>query len=185
MERYYPLTLAFKTALKAVLYEVEYVHGKRILNAMQTQRWVWFLIEGLIREIYVDSESLTEHTNWFWFPNSCVYTDPGLFSQEPSESAIEIVEDCRLVCISYRDWVGLRSNFSEVDYLTEKIRSSYSRIKYHHVLEKSYLTTEARYLKHEMALQHLFARAMLKHVAEYMGMAPDTLGKLRKKFSGR
>lgn len=185
MERYYQLSLEFKNALKLVLYEVEHPRGRRILNAMQVQRNMWFLLSGLIREVYLDQENFREYTSWFWFPNSCVCTEPGLFSQEASESAVEVIEDSRLISISYQDWDMLKARFPEVSLLSEKIRSSYGRLKQHHNQEKAYLSAEERYLKHEQTLKYLFARAMLKHIAEFMSMAPDTLSKLRKNLSGR
>lgn len=183
LERYFVLGDRFKRLLRTTLFEIEYKKGSRILSAGSKQKIVWFMLEGLAREIRVDEETFEEQTLWFWFELDFLYTTPGFFSREESETAIELLEDCKMVFISYENWSRLKSLFKETEPTTENVRGEYDRLRKLHAEDIKNLGTVDRYLKHEAILKKLFARTKLGFIAEFMGMAPDTLGKLRKKYS--
>lgn len=182
VEKFLPISTASKLAMRPMLMEAAYLKGSRILNFKQTQTWVWFLLEGLVREIRVNDQTFEEHTNWLWQPNNFIYADPGFFSQEPSERTFEILQDSRVVGLSYINWSLLKGQHVLVEPLTERIRSSYSRIRQHHADELLTHSTDDRYLGHQKELDALFMGAKVKYIAEYMGMTADTLGRLRKKY---
>jgi len=176
------LSISFKNMLKSKLFEKHYFKGRRILNFRETQSIVWFMIEGLAREIKVDKDSLEETTSWFWLPNSFIYTTPGFFSRTPSQCIIEVLQDCKMLCISYEDWIEFKRLFKEAEDISENIRERYGELRQLHAYELKSMSTIARYQKNRSILQTLFNSVKLKYVAEYMGMTPDTLGKLRKKY---
>lgn len=183
MEQFFQLSPKFKLDLKGRLLETTYKKGARILNAGSKQQMVWFMLEGLAREIRVNSETFEEKTIWFWSGLSFLYTTPGFFNREASESTIELMEDCHVVMISYDDWAELKHNFEETEMVTEKIRGEYDHIRQHHADDIKNLSTDERYLKHEALIQDLLGRTQIRYIAEFMGMAADTLGRLRKKYA--
>jgi hypothetical protein len=185
LETFMALSFRLKIALKEVLYETIYEKDARILNFGDTQRMVWFLLEGLFREVRMNRTTLKEKTSWFWPVRNFIYTDPGFFSQQPSERAIEAVERSKAVFISYLDWSALKAGFEEVELITEIIRGGYNKIRIEHVEDMKLLNIDERYLDKEETLDYLFPRAQLNHISDYMGMAPDTLGRLRTKYYGR
>lgn len=185
MERVMVLSFPFKMALKKVLFETEYDRGARVLNFGETQGKVWFLLSGLFREIRMNRQALKEKTSWFWPAMNFVYTDPGFFSQQPSSRAIEVEEESRAVLISYQDWSDLKETFRETDKVTELIRGSYNQFRMEHMEDMKSLTVDERYLDKEEILDYLFPRTQLNYIADYMGMAADTLGRLRSKYLGR
>ncbi|RZJ76921.1 MAG: hypothetical protein EOO45_00445 [Flavobacterium sp.] len=183
MEGFMTLSIKFKMSLKCVLKETNFRKDKRILNISQTQHVVWFLLSGLAREFREDAGSLMEKTSWFWLEEGFLWTDPGFCGQEASEKGIQVLEDSRVVLISFADWKLLRENFVEAELFTEKLRSHYARLRQHHLEDMKYLKTVQLYLNNRVLLDVLFKRVKLQLIAEYMGMAPDTLGKLRKRLS--
>ena len=185
LESFMVLSFKLKIALKEVLYETIYEKEARILNFGDTQRIVWFLLQGLLREIRMNRTTLKEKTSWFWPVKNFIYTDPGFFSQQPSERAIEVVERSKAVFISYLDWSALKAAFEEVELITEMIRGGYNKMRIEHVEDMKSLSIEERYLDKEETLDYLFPRTQLNHIADYMGMAADTLGRLRTKYYGR
>jgi len=185
LETFMILGFRVKIALKEVLYETTYEKDARILNFGDTQQVVWFLMEGLLREIRMNHKTLKEMTSWFWPPRSFCYTNPGFFGQQVSERAIEASQGCKVILISYLDWSVLKSAFEEIEVLTEMIRGMYNKMRMEHVEDMKLLSIEERYLDKEEILDYLFPRAQLNHIADYMGMAPDTLGRLRSKYYGR
>jgi hypothetical protein len=185
LETFMALSFSVKMALKEVLYETTYEKDARILNFGDTQQVVWFLMEGLLREIRMNQKTLKEKTSWFWPAGNFSYTDPGFFSQQPSERAIEASQACKVIFIRYPDWSALKSELEEIEVLTEMIRGMYNKMKMEHVEDMKLLSIQERYLDKEEILDYLFPRTQLNYIADYMGMAADTLGRLRSKYYGR
>jgi hypothetical protein len=185
LETFMALSFSVKMALKEVLYERTYEKDARILNFGDTQQVVWFLMEGLLREIRMNQKTLKEKTSWFWPAGNFSYTDPGFFSQQPSERAIEASQPCKVIFISYPDWSALKSELEEIEVITEMIRGMYNKMKIEHVEDMKLLSIQERYLDKEEILDCLFPRTQLNYIADYMGMAADTLGRLRAKYYGR
>ncbi|MBB2147339.1 cyclic nucleotide-binding domain-containing protein [Pedobacter gandavensis] len=182
LETYFVLNHMFKSTLRSRLQETAYKKGSRILNFHEKQQIVWFMLEGLAREIRVNTETFEEKTMWFWSEMSFLYTTPGFFSQQPSECTIEILKDCRMVLMSYKDWTLLKDEFKETEIVTEKIRGTYDKLRQEHIDDIKNLNTVDRYLKHKQSLLQLLGVTKLKFVAEYMSMSADRLGRLRKKY---
>lgn len=185
IETFMALSFKFKLSLKGVLYETVYEKEARVLNFGETQGLVWFLLDGLFREIRINKTTLKKNTSWFWLVNDFCYTDPGFFSQQPSYRAIEAIERSRVVLISYPDWSALKDNFKEMEIITEMIRGAYHKQRMEHMEDMKLLSVDERYLDREEALDYLFPRTQLNYIADFMGMAPDTLGRLRNKYLGR
>lgn len=182
LETYFVLNHMFKTMLRSRLQETAYKKGSRILNFHEKQRIVWFMLEGLAREIRINAETFEEKTMWFWSEMSFLYTTPGFFSQQPSECTIEVLVDCKMVLMSYQDWTALKEEFKETELITEKIRSAYDKQRQEHIDDLKNLNTIDRYLKHKPSILQLLRTTKLKYIAEYLNMSSDRLGKLRKKL---
>jgi hypothetical protein len=184
MESLVPLSFRFKLALRKVLQETGYERGAQVLNFGDRQLVIWFLLSGLLREVRMRKSTLREYTSWFFLPDSFVYSDPGFFSQQPSTRGVEAAVTSGAVLISYADWSALKAAFGEMELLTERIRAAFSQRRLEHMEDMNTLSVQERYLDNQDMLNYLFPRTQLTHIAEFMGMAPDTLGRLRSKYYG-
>ncbi|NQX38435.1 cAMP-binding domain of CRP or a regulatory subunit of cAMP-dependent protein kinases [Pedobacter steynii] len=182
MELFMVLSTRFKTLLRPMLFEMVYHKGARILNFRQRQEMVWFMLDGLAREIRVNEWSFKERTIWFWFPFSFVYTTPGFFSQQPSQSTIELLKDCRMIMVSYDNWQRLKRMFGDTEKVTEMIRDTDARLKMGHQERINNMNTEERYVENKDLLDKLFCLTKRQYIAEFMGMSLDRLSKLRTKY---
>lgn len=182
MELFMRLSTRFKGILRPMLFEAVYCKGARILNFRQQQEMVWFMLDGLAREIRVNERSYEERTIWFWLPFTFVYTTPGFFSQQPSVSTIELLKDCRMVMISYDNWQKLKRLFKEGEQVTEMIRDVDVKLRSVHEEQIRTMTTEDRYRENLDLMDRLFGLTKRKFIAEFMGMSVDRIGKLRKRF---
>lgn len=182
LEAFMVLSFELKSALRLVLYEITYQKDLTILNYGDIQEMVWFLMDGLFREVRLNRYTLKGVTSWFWKKGEFSYTDPGFFSKGPSHRAIEVLQRSKVVLIYHEDWTVLRDGFKEVERITEIIRAEYSKRRIEHLLDMKNLSIEERYLDNEEMLDYLFPRTQLNYIADYMGMASDTLGRLRNKY---
>ncbi|WP_256006818.1 Crp/Fnr family transcriptional regulator [Pedobacter deserti] len=180
IERFFEVNSNFRISLRSALIEVEYAKGVRVLNYQQTQHRIWFLLKGLAREVQVDEMTLAEYTSWFWQEGTLVCVEPGFFSQEPSDKAIEILEDSVLVFLDYQDWLRLKHEFPDIEQTVERLRSFYARGRQRFVVELLKRSAEERYQEHKRELEALFLKTKVKYIAEYLGVTPDTLSRLRK-----
>lgn len=180
LNTYLPLSPVCQEKLQSVLSEITYKKGSHILSAGAKQQYAWFSIDGLMQEIAVDQESFSTKTTWFWFGFAFIYAVPGFFDRGPSQVTINVVKDSRVAMISYEDWNGLKNECPEIETLTEKLRTEYQLMRRQHSIDRSSLSTAERYLKYESRINLLFQYIKLKHIAEYLGMSTDTLGKLRR-----
>lgn len=181
METFLILNGTLKKALREVLFEVTIKKGTYILTAGAKQPYLWFILDGLLREMVVDPYSLEAQTSWFWFKSEFVYAMPGFFDQAPVTVSMEVVRDTKLILLSYEHCRNLRSRFDQADLLLESIRSRHGVGRKNHLKEIHTTDTVSRYLKYEKQLSVLFQHVKLKYIAEYMGMSIDTLGKLHRK----
>jgi|GEM_PF-4197250 hypothetical protein len=181
MEMTMPISAGFKLLIRPLLVETEYKKGARILNFNEVPELVWFMLSGLAREIRVNAQTYAESTVWFWTDRSFLYTNPGFFSHEPSRTTIEILQDCRVVFISYGDWIRLKENVEDAESTIKKIRGADDMKRFIHADHLQNLDTTQRYLDEQDTLNRIFQYTKLQYIAEYLGMSVDRLGKLRKR----
>ncbi len=182
IENFVTVTDHFVNELRSEISEVTYKKGIHILNAGAKQPALWFILDGLLQEISVDTDTFAEETSWFWFKSNLVYAMPGFFDQEPSQVTIKVVKEARVAFLSYNSWRVLKKDFEESSQLIELVRSCYETGRKLHLKDINELSTTERYLKTEDKIDQLFPHIQLKYIAEYMGMSTDTLGKLRRKM---
>ncbi|SER90837.1 Crp/Fnr family transcriptional regulator [Pedobacter rhizosphaerae] len=156
METFLILSGALNTALREILLEVTLKKGTYILTAGSKQPHLWFILEGLLREITVDRYTQQTHTSWFWFNNSFVYAMPGFFDQAHSSVSIEVVKDTKVLLLSYPQCWELRTRFEQADLLFESIRSRYGLARKNHLKKILSIDTLSRYLAHQKQLNILF-----------------------------
>lgn len=180
MRHFLQLNAGFIRKLKTVLYEVNYKKDHKLLINKERQEIVWFLIDGVVKETNVDTQSDKKTTVWFWFAKSFIYVTPGFFDREPSQSIVTAGYNCRVIFISYEDWKALKDTFDTTDTVTEKIRGAYNVLRREHASNISTLSITERYIKYKDKLNLLFPHFSLKDIAEYMGMSADRLSGLRK-----
>lgn len=180
-ERYYPqISSGFKIKVQEKLYEVTYKKGTRVLSYKQIQESGLFIYHGSAIELFVDPFTLEETTTNFWFERDFPYTTPGLFSREPSQSYIMLLEDTHFVGIPFGDFTMLKNEFPDVELLTENIRSHYDKLRLQYLADFRYPAYE-RVKKLEKLYPDIYKRLEIQHIAQYLKINVKTLSRLRKK----
>lgn len=182
-ERYYPqVTSGFKVKIQEKLYEVKYKKGTRVLNYKQIQDSGLFIYKGSAMELSVDHLTLEETASGFWFEKDFPYTTPGLFSREPSQSYIILLEDTHFVGIPFADFTALKTEFPDVELLTENIRSHYDKLRLEYILDFGYPAIQ-RVKKLENLHPDIYNRVEIQHIAQYHKISVKTLSRLRSRKS--
>ncbi|KIO77519.1 hypothetical protein TH53_08740 [Pedobacter lusitanus] len=178
LEKLMPLSLLFKKTLMDMVFEEHLKKGTRILYQREIQKRLWFIVEGSAREYKEDQHpGLQEQTVWFWFNGDLLYTIPGFFSQNPSTSTIELLEDTHLIYLEIEDYLRLEK---ETAFLFGKIRDHYESLRQEYNTNKLHLSGKDKYLELFNAHPALFNNAKQKDIAYFLGINPNSLSRLRR-----
>lgn len=174
---YTDLSGADWSQIDVCLVRQEIAKGTLILAEGKVCRYLYFLEIGLLRFfILKDGNEITK----YFTDVPYVFTSQKSFaSQQPARESIETLEDSILWRMTYEDayrlleisaWsTFIRKLIQEVQTYTEEILEA---------LQTE--TAENRYRAMLTAQPSLVQRVPLKHVASYLGIAPQSLSRIRK-----
>ncbi|MFK7933092.1 MAG: Crp/Fnr family transcriptional regulator [Saprospiraceae bacterium] len=153
--------------------------GEYVLQANKICRHVWFLESGLLH-YFIEKDGLPA-TKFFTIAPYCFTSQRSFNQQIPAKESIAAIEDSRVWAIKRDDvnalfalpcWASfVRGLTQEVQFFTEQILE-----------ELQNKTAEERYCKMLAAGDPLLQRIPLKILASYLGIAPQSLSRIRKKL---
>lgn len=158
----------------------EIEEGHLLLEEGKLCRHVHFLEDGLLRYfVWRDGKDITK----FFTTAPYCFTSQRSFTQEiPARENIETLAPCTLwsldrdvayQLLQYTSWnTFVRCLTQEVQFFTEQILE-----------EIQQETAEQRYRKMLLTGDPLLQQVPLKHLASYLGIAPQSLSRIRKKIS--
>jgi len=177
--QYAPLTIHDWKQIEPCLKRRVIQPGELLLKEGQVCRNLWFLESGFLR--YFVLKGADDVTKFFTNPPYCFTSQRSFNEQIPSRENIEALEESVIWEMSRADTYRLRElkNWAlfarkltqEVQFFTEEILE-----------ELQYETAENRYRKMLETGSPLLQKVPLKHLASYLGIAPQSLSRIRKKI---
>ncbi len=157
----------------------QYKKGKALLKEGQICNKLYFLEEGFLRfYIYNNKKSVTK---FFTEAPYCFTSQRSFSNYIPSKENIEVLENSTIWEMNKSDAFDLlaipkwsefiRKLIQEVQFYTEQILE-----------EAQNSTAEERYVKMIEENSSIIAKASSKHIASYLGIAPQSLSRIRKKY---
>jgi len=155
--------------------------GAVILEEGKVCRHLYFLESGLLRFfVWRDGRDISK---FFTLPPYCLTSQRSFNQQEPAKENIETLEDSVLYKMKRADVLSLieqnlrwnqfaRKLTQEVQFFTEQIYEDLQN-----------LTAEERYKKLIETGSPLVNRVPLKHLASFLGIAPQSISRIRKKIT--
>ena len=166
--------------LLPLLTRKEVAAGEHILQQGQICQQIAFVEHGLIRLYYLHEGK--EVTTSFYLENSVTCSYSSLITQSASDLAIQALEPCQLMLLSYDSLLKL--------YEKENYWQQMGRL----AAEKEFMILENynRFLRDQTATEryqfiltnqpNLLQRVPLHYLATYLQIAPETLSRIRKKI---
>ncbi|HAS42564.1 MAG TPA: Crp/Fnr family transcriptional regulator [Microscillaceae bacterium] len=176
-----PLKEADWEIIKEVSEEQIFEAGTMILEAGKVCRYLYYLNDGLLRYFdWIDGE---EKTKFFTFPDQLFTSQQSFPSQVPTQENIQALEKSQVLAI----------HFDQVEFLFERIKN-WSLFIRNVILEvnldtESLLraaqnqTAEDRYKTLLNDSPEYLQRIPLKYLASFLGIAPESLSRIRKKVA--
>lgn len=172
-----PISKDLEAELNSISKAISVPKNTILVNERERCRNLYFIQKGLVRGYYYDENK--EITHWFAQEQEFATSFYSFITGKTSPETIEALEDCELIQISYNDLQDLYKKFPE----TERIGRIVTE-KYYIKLEERFLNQRIRSAKDRyLALLEknpaLLNRAALGQIASYLGIAQETLSRVR------
>lgn len=176
-----PLSEKCQVAIRAVSQSLIYKSGRYLLVPNQISDKLYYIEAGLVRAFY-DTDNGREVSNWFDQEDGWVCSVQSFLTQTPANEYIQLLEDSQLIAVSYQDLLRLLNQYPELNFHF-RLLSEYHLVVYDKRLQ---LLREQDALKRYQGFLELYprlaCRLQVKHVAQFLNLAPATLSRIRKKF---
>ena len=150
--------------------------GENLQNFGQTCKTIYFLKSGVARIFYYkDGIDITES---FAFEGEIIARVESLFTGNPSQKAIQILEDSEIIAINATQLFDLYYKFPQIERLFRMIFEAGYVETVKRIESIQFHMAEERY---EALLRkpNLLQRIPLKHIASYLGITQVSLSRIR------
>jgi CRP-like cAMP-binding protein len=168
---------------KIIPFEVKkviYKKGETTIEEGQIENNIYFIVSGKVASIMQTSKS--ERVVDFAFSGELYSSLSSLIKQKPSDISLVCLSKCEMQVIPY-------------DGLKEACKTSiFANTFFNHFLQFSYLKRvqkekdgltkepEQRYLDLLKSRPHIFQEVPMAYIAKYLGIHPNSLGRIRKRL---
>lgn len=179
VRRIAPLGEEALAALVALMYVREFGAGDWLLQAGQRAQWGFFVLEGLLRECYVDAEG-EEHTRAFADAGRFSGSLLDLISGEVSVTWVQAIEPTRVLAFRHAEFDALCARSPELNMLARRLAERLYVRKARREYELLALPGAERYALWCSEHPQLDARISRRVLASYLGITPEHLSRLRR-----
>jgi len=175
-----PLPAHFQKRLDEEILFQEFKKKHLLLRPGEICKRLYFVSYGFLRGYFIDEDG-KECTTWFVGKGDLMISAYSFFTQQPAQEYIEVLEDCKLQSLTWKQINSFYADFREGNLL--------GRI----FIEKYYIASEARaiFLRTNRPEQR-YNLLMAKHpelelqttqsnIASYLAISRETLSRIRRK----
>ncbi len=155
--------------------------GTLLLQAGMTCEYLYYLGAGILR--YYQSDDWEEQTKFFTFEDQ-LFTSPLSFSnQVPALESIEVLEAGWILKCPYAAVQALYSEVPNWATFIRKVLLEVQTTTARLLVESQSQTATERYAQLLTEQPRFIQKIPLKYLASYLGIAPESLSRIRKKLS--
>lgn len=166
--------------IQAVLVDQTVTANEIVLREGMVCRHLYFLDQGLLRFFqWIDGE---DKTKFFTFAQQLFTSQQSFSTQQAASENIQALEDSTLLCIRYEHVQQLQRDIAGWSEFTRRVKLQVSDWTEELLMASLNETAEQRYRR--MLIEHpkRTQRIPLKYLASYLGIAPESLSRIRKKI---
>lgn len=147
-------------------------------------KYATFILKGCMRHYYINEDGIERTTilaeeNW-WVGDLVSFRN-----HTPTKLSLQAIEDCDLLLIRKNNFEHALSHFPAFnDYYTKGTQRTYTKLQ-EQVGQSLADSAETRYRRLLKERPSLVQRVPQHYIADYLGLTPETLSRVRKKISAR
>ncbi len=140
-----------------------------------------FVVKGCLRSYTIDEKG-TEHVVQIAMENYWIADLHSYFTQQPSQTNIEAIEDSHLLLLSASSLEELYDQIPSLDRFFRKLFANALVISLERMNQSNSETAEKRYTKLLKEHPDIIRRVPLLHIASFLGITPESLSRIRKQL---
>lgn len=177
----YPMSEALEKSIREHSKITRFNKKAHLLKLNEINRSIYFILAGCIRTYYLNEEG-EEHTSWLLTEGELAISVYSFYSQKKSFEAIEALEDCVTLELSYETLTHLYKSHLEFNYIGRFLTEQYYIQSESKANALRMLSAKERY--HELILKkpQILRRIPLGYIASYLGITQSTLSRIRAKI---
>ncbi|WP_020602868.1 Crp/Fnr family transcriptional regulator [Spirosoma spitsbergense] len=152
--------------------------GEFLLEQGAVCKHLYFVGSGLLR-FFVWKEGV-DKTKFFTFDNYLFTSQHSFSTRKPATENIQAIADCELLQLTYTDLQTLYDQIPHWRKFIQMIIQEASHFTEEILTELQTETAEKRYQKMLLDNRAMIQRIPLKYLASYLGIAPQSLSRIRK-----
>lgn len=158
--------------------------GEYLLRIGEYCRFIGFLNKGLIITTIVDNAGNEKASNFIYGGCFFTYTE-GLASNTPSHKNFIALEECETIMLSKENLAVIFKENSKFETLLNQMLAEEVRSLLLNEQASKTVSLDERYLNLEKQYPNIFQRIPMKYIADYLGIEPQSLSRLRKRLAGK
>ena len=143
-----------------------------------------FIAEGIMRYCMFRDDG-SDVTCFFMCENDFVGDPDSFFQQKPSDKNVQALTDCQLITISYDNMQKLLQNVPRGKEVNAAIAHYVTMRMLHQRTFLLNLDATVRYKEFMREYPHVLQRVPLSYVANFLGIAQQSLSRLRKQIPAK
>jgi len=172
-----PVSPGLRAALLAAVRTEQLPARHQLLRPGQVAQRLYFVDQGLVRG-YALHEG-RELSSWFMREGDFVISIVSFLTQAPSTEYLELLEASTLHSLSYTQLQQLYHDFADFNRFGRVLTERYYVLSEQRAWQLRALPAVARYERLLAEFPDVFQRVALHHIASHLGMAAETLSRLR------
>ena len=176
-ERFVPLPDAVWAEVRRPWRLREVRRGEVLTREGETERTFMLVVEGVQRLSFLAGGD--EVTVAFTYPPDYSGVPDSFFLQAPSAYALDALTDGRVLAVDHADLAALTDRHRALDRWAWRLLASAGAGRAKREREMLTLSADERHRRLLRESPHLAQLVAQKHLASYLGMAPETLSRLR------
>ena len=171
-----------KTELQSFFISKKLRKKQYLLQEDEICKYISFVSKGLLKSYFVD-EKANEHINMFAFEGWWISDFNSFIHQEKAVLNIEAIEETELLMITHEDYENMMLKIPAMDrYFRILYQNSLVTKDYRLIVSNSF-TAEEKYIQFAQKNPEVIQRIPHSLIASYLGLAPETVSRIRKKIS--
>lgn len=177
----HPLSDKFKRALENEITTLSLPKNYLLLEAPAVASYAYFLNNGFaMAYTFVKGQKKVAD---FWEPYQIIVPFKSFFEQTHSTEFVQLMSQSDVLFLSHTSQLMLLKNFPEVNILCRKIMHLYYEDCRSRLQDIQWMTTSERYLKLRHQFQGIEQVISQEDIASYLGIAPQSLSRIKKHLS--
>jgi len=177
----HPLSEDFKSALAREITHLSLPNYYLLLEAPKIAEHAYFLANGFaITYTFINGKKQIEY---LWTVGQIVVSARSFFEQVPSKEFIQLVKQSEVLYISYASTIRLLETFPEANFIYRVIMNQYLENSRERIRDLQHLNAVERYQKLSTSFPHIEQIISQEYIASYLGIAPQSLSRLKKNLS--